>query len=88
MKKNVMFFMLYREKRSDPEPGKLHLQVPGWNGGHHPTGWPEAPTGAFYEAPNRPVSPHCQWMNDTSEIRSLDTSLETTAQLLEPRYMI
>lgn len=48
-----------REERGDPESGELHLQVSRWNGGHHPSWWPEAPSSALYKAPHCAVR-HCE----------------------------
>lgn len=49
-----------REERGDPESGELHLQVSRWNGGHHPSWWSEAPSGALYKAPYCPVRQECE----------------------------
>lgn len=45
----------YREERGDPESGELHLKVSWWNGGHHPSWWSQASSGALYEASYCPV---------------------------------
>lgn len=39
-----------REEGGDPESRELHLQVSRWNGGHHPSWWPEAPSSTLYKA--------------------------------------
>lgn len=58
---------IYREEGSDPESGELHVQVSWWDGGYHPSRWPETASCALYKAPHCSVRWESDWCWGSTE---------------------